>query len=252
MESIFRLDNRVALVTGSTRGIGWATAQILASLGATVAVHGRQDLAAAETRAAELRDRFGVPAIALTGNSSVPSEIEPIYREIHRHFRRLDILVNNAGQMEGAPLGMIPVEQAARMLNVNTLGPLLHLQQAARLMMRGKSGAIVNLTSILGTNGAKGWAAYSTAKAGLLGLTRSAAKELAPHGIRVNAVAPGFITTDMTAALSGSAREITRASIGLGRLGSPEDVARAVAFLASDAASYITGQVLGVDGGMSI
>jgi 3-oxoacyl-[acyl-carrier protein] reductase len=250
MESTFRLDGRVALITGSTRGIGWATAQQLASQGATVVVHSRENQDLAQQRASELHSRFSTPATAVVGDTSVAASIEPIYREIHRQFRRLDILVNNAGALEGGALGMIPAATAERMLAVNALGPLLHLQQAARLMMRAKSGAIVNMTSILGTQGAAGWAAYSTAKSGLVGLTRSAAKELAPHGIRVNAVAPGFIDTDMTASLPEASRYATRAAIGMGRFGAAEEVARTIAFLVSDAASYITGQVIGVDGGM--
>lgn len=252
MESTFRLNGRVAFVTGSTRGIGWAAAQQFASLGASVVVHGRQDQAAATARAEDLQARFGVPVLALVGDTSEAAAVEANYREIFRTFRRLDILINNAGILEGAPLGMIPAANAKRMLEVNTLGPLLHLQQAARLMMRAKSGAIVNLSSILGTHGAKGWAAYSTAKAAISGLTLSAAKELAPHGIRVNAVAPGFIETDMTATLAPAAIEATRAAIGMGRLGTPEEVAHLLAFLCSDLARYVTGQVIGIDGGMLI
>lgn len=252
MESTFRLDGRVAFVTGSTRGIGWAVAQQFASLGASIVVHGRQDAAAVQQRADDLHTRFGVPVLALTGDTSDSAAVEANYKEIFRSFRRLDILVNNAGILEGASLGMIPAASARRTLEVNALGPLLHLQQAARLMMRAKSGSIVNLSSILGTNGAKGWAAYSTAKAGVVGLTLSAAKELAPQGIRVNAVAPGFIETDMTASLPPAAVEATLASIGMGRLGSPEEVAHLISFLCSDWARYITGQVIGIDGGMLI
>jgi 3-oxoacyl-[acyl-carrier protein] reductase len=217
-----------------------------------VVVHGRENQELAEQRAAELRSRFSANALAVTADTSSPTAVEPLYREIHRQFRRLDILVNNAGIMEGAPLGMIPAPSAERMLAVNTLGPLLHLQQAARLMQRAKSGAIVNITSILGTQGASGWAAYSTSKSALVGLTRSSAKELAPYGIRVNAIAPGFIETEMTASLPEASRNNTLAAIGLKRFGAPEDVARAAGFLVSDAASYITGQILGIDGGMLI
>ncbi|GIJ51684.1 3-oxoacyl-ACP reductase [Virgisporangium aliadipatigenens] len=247
-----RLDGRVALVTGSTRGIGWCTARALAAHGATVIVNSRADAEAAKARAAELTEAHCVPADALACDAADPEQIREAYRRIFGTHRRLDILVNNAGILEDALIGMISDDLVERVLRVNTFGPLHHLQAAARLMRRHGGGAIVNLTSIIGTHGNVGQAVYGSAKAAVVGLTRSAAKELAPHGIRVNAVAPGLIDTDMTRGIPPERYRELVDGIGMGRVGTPEQVANAVLFLAGDLAAYITGQVLGVDGGMRI
>jgi len=245
----FNLKNKVAFVTGSTKGIGWATAQLLASLGATVAINGRSG-SAVEQCAAEIRERHGVTCLALPGDVSQLPVIRQVYREIFDQCKRLDILVNNAGILENAVIGMISEEMIHRTFAINTVAVIHHVQEASRLMGRHRSGSIVNLGSIVGVAGAEGQLVYSASKSALIGITRSAAKELGPKGIRVNAVAPGIIRTDLLSALPPEKIESVRGSIRLGRLGEPADVAHTIVFLCSDYASYVTGQVLGVDGGM--
>ncbi len=173
-----------------------------------------------------------------------------LYAEVFRRFKRLDILIHAAGSLGDGLLGMISEDVIDRTIDVNLKGALRHLQGATRLIQRSGSGSIVLVTSVMGTHGAPGVAAYAAAKAGIVGLVRSASKELAPKGIRVNAVSPGFIDTDMTAGLSPELRSQRISQIGLGRAGTAEEVARAIVFLATDVSTYITGQVLGVDGGI--
>jgi 3-oxoacyl-[acyl-carrier protein] reductase len=232
----------IALVTGSTRGIGLAAARRLADDGFTVVVNGT-DEAAARRRA----DELGGDALAF--DVADPAAVEAALRELFKRHKRLDALVNNAGILDDALLGMIKPE---RTFAVNALGVLHTMQAAARLLARGGGGAIVNVASIIGVVGNTGQVAYGGSKAAVIGMTRSAAKELAPQNVRVNAVAPGFIDTDMTRALPEDVFAERVASVGLARAGTPEEVAEAIAWLASDRARYVTGQVLGVDGGMVI
>jgi 3-oxoacyl-[acyl-carrier protein] reductase len=232
----------VALVTGSTRGIGLAAARALARDGHTVVVNGI-DEAAAQARAREL----GGDALAF--DVADAAAVQAALRAVHKRHRRLDVLVNNAGVLDDALLGMIRPE---RTFAVNALGVLNTMQAGARLIARGGGGAIVNVASIIGITGNAGQVAYGGSKAAVIGMTRSAAKELAPQNVRVNAVAPGFIDTDMTRAMAPEVFEQRVAAVGLGRAGTPEEVAEAIAWLASDRARYVTGQVLGVDGGMVI
>lgn len=232
----------VALVTGATRGIGLAAARRLAEEGVTVVVNGTDDAAARE-RAAELGGE------ALAFDVSDAAAVQAAAREVFKRHKRLDVLVNNAGVLEDALLGVI---QPERVFAINAIGVLNVMQACARLIARGGGGSIVNVASIIGVVGNAGQVAYGGSKAAVIGMTRSAAKELAPQGVRVNAVAPGFIDTDMTRALPAEIFAERVASVGLGRAGTPEEVADAIAFLASDRARYITGQVLGVDGGMVI
>jgi 3-oxoacyl-[acyl-carrier protein] reductase len=229
----------VALVTGSTRGIGLAAARRLAQDGFTVVVNGT-DEAVARARA----DELGGDALAF--DVADPAAVDAALRELFQRHKRLDALVNNAGVLEDALLGMI---QPQRTFAVNAMGVLNTMQAAARLLARGGGGSIVNVASIIGVTGNAGQVA---SKAAVIGMTRSAAKELAPKGVRVNAVAPGFIDTDMTRALPPETFDERVASVGLGRAGTPEEVAEAIAWLSSDRARYVTGQVLGVDGGMVI
>jgi 3-oxoacyl-[acyl-carrier protein] reductase len=232
----------IALVTGSTRGIGLAAGRRLAEDGFTVVVNGT-DEAAARQRAEELGGE------ALAFDVSDPAAVQAAVRELFKRHKRLDVLVNNAGILEDALLGMIKPD---RTFAVNAMGVLNTMQASARLLARGGGGSIVNVASIIGVTGNKGQVAYAGSKAAVIGMTKSAAKELAPQNIRVNAVAPGFIDTDMTRAMPEEIYAERVASVGLGRAGTPEEVAEAIAWLASDRARYVTGQVLGVDGGMVI
>lgn len=246
------LAGKVALITGSTRGIGWATARAFAKEGATVLINGRSSQDAVDQRVAEIKAEFGVPCVGFCGDVSDPSAVKAIYSSIFKEFKRMDVLVNNAGIMQDSVLGMIPEALIRKSLEVNVLGPLLHLQEAARLMGRNRSGSIINLSSIIGDKGKEGQVVYSATKAAILGMTRSAAKELAPKGIRVNAVTPGLIQTDLLKDLPEQKLSEAIAGIRMGRAGQPDDVAGVILFLASDAASYVTGQIIGVDGGMTI
>lgn len=251
MASPCDLSGRCAFITGSTRGIGWAVAQTLAANGCAVAVHGRE-LEVAQARADELARAHGVPTLALAGDLADAAAITGFYQALFKTWKRLDVLVNNAGVLEDALLGMITPELLDRVLGINTRAAILSLQGAARLMTRAKRGSIINISSIIGVEGNEGQAVYGASKAALLGLTSSAAKELAPSGIRVNAVAPGYIETDMIKHLPAEVHATRMGQIGMGRIGAPQDIANAVLFLAGDLSAYVTGQVLGVDGGMRI
>jgi 3-oxoacyl-[acyl-carrier protein] reductase len=244
------LEGKVAFVTGSTRGIGWAVAERFAEEGAAVVVHGRSpDQVAARVQA--LRDR-GATASGAVGDVADPNCASGAIREIFSEHRRLDVLVNNAGFLEDAYLGMIAADTAERLFSVNALGALHMMQSAARLMVRGGGGSIVNIASIVGRVGNAGQVAYAGSKAAVLGMTRSAAKELAARGVRVNAIAPGLIDTDMTKGLAPDVHAQRLGAIAMGRIGTVHDVAAAALFFASDLSAYVTGQVLGVDGGMLI
>jgi 3-oxoacyl-[acyl-carrier protein] reductase len=245
------LTGKVAIVTGSTRGIGWATAELLASAGAAVVLNGR-------TESTLLNDRLRAlpPAhkdhAAMAFDVGDPSAVTAAYRQIAKTYGRLDILVNNAGVLGDALVGMIQTDIVNKTLSTNVNGAIYNLQAASRLMMRQRSGSIINLSSIVGRFGNQGQAVYAASKAALLGLTSSAAKELGPSGIRVNAVAPGLIETDMVRHLPEETYARLSRSIALGRTGTATDVAVVIGFLASDWAAYVSGQVIGVDGCMSL
>lgn len=248
------LAGKVALVTGASRGIGLACAELLAASGAQVVLNAGPATAEALARlAADMTARHGVPCLALVADAADPKAVAALYQELFRQTRRLDILVANAGVMENAVLGMIGADAMRRTLGVNVEGVLNHMQMAARLLRRNAEGcSIVATSSIVGARGNAGQTLYAASKAAVIGAVLAAARELAPDGIRVNAIAPGFIDTAMTAALAPDIRERLAAKIGMKRTGTPEDVARTVLFLVSDLAAYVTGQVLGVDGGMTL
>jgi 3-oxoacyl-[acyl-carrier protein] reductase len=239
------LAGRTALVTGSTRGIGRAIAESLAHAGARVAIVGRD-----QAKAAEAAATLGMGAQGFGADVGDPASIAALIESVERAFGQIDILVNNAGLTRDNILFRIKDDDWDMVLDANLRGAFLAIRAASRGMIKRRWGRIVNIASIVGITGNKGQANYAASKAGLIGLTKSVAKELASRNVLVNAVAPGFIETDMTAAMTAEARAALSGQIPVERLGTPRDIAGVVAFLASDYASYITGQTLVVDGGM--
>ncbi len=245
------LTEKTAVVTGGSRGIGRAICLELARQGANVALcYAGNEAMAAETVAA--CEALGTQAIALRCDVSDAGEVKTLMDAALTRFGRIDILVNNAGITRDGLLMMMNEDSFDAVVDTNLKGTFLCMKSVSRTMMKQRFGRIINLSSVVGLHGNAGQANYAASKAGVIGLTKSAAKELASRGITVNAVAPGFIDTEMTATLPEQTRNSLLATIPAGRLGSGEEVAKAVAFLASDAAAYITGQVLAVDGGMSM
>jgi 3-oxoacyl-[acyl-carrier protein] reductase len=239
------LAGRAALVTGSTRGIGRAIAEALAAAGARVAVVGRD-----QAKAAEAAGAVGGGAQGFAADVGDPASIAALVESVEKAFGQIDILVNNAGLTRDNILFRIKDDDWDTVLDANLRGAFLAIRAASRGMIKRRWGRIINIASIVGITGNKGQANYAASKAGLIGLTKSVAKELGSRNVLVNAVAPGFIETDMTAAMTPEARAALSGQIPLERLGSPRDIAGVVTFLASDYASYITGQTLVVDGGM--
>lgn len=243
------LEGKVALVTGASRGIGKAIALLLAENGADVAVNFAGSTAAAEAVAAEI-EKMGRKAILVQGDVSQTEVCAEMVDKVVKELGHIDILVNNAGITRDTLLLRMKEEDWDAVLNTNLKGVFNSTKAAVKYMAKQRSGAIVNISSVVALMGNAGQANYAAAKAGILGFTRSVAKEMAARGIRVNAVTPGFIKTDMTSVLSEKVVAAMEASIPLARLGEPEDIAKAVLFLVSDNAAYITGQTLHVDGGM--
>lgn len=245
---MIELKGKSAIVTGSARGIGKSIAEKLASLGASVVINDVSDEAAKAT-AAEIASKFGVETLENTNDISKEDQAEALVEACVAKFGKVDILVNNAGITRDTLLLRMKKEQWDQVIAVNLTGTFLTTKAAFKHMMSARSGAIVNLSSIAGVNGNLGQTNYSASKAGVIGFTKSAALEGAMRGIRVNAIAPGFIATDMTAAIPDKIKEVMLKSIPLARAGLPEDIANGVAFLVSDMASYITGQILEINGG---
>ena len=242
---------RVAVVTGGSRGIGRAICTALAEKGCCVVVNCRHGVQAAEEPAALCGEK-GAQALVVQADVSAPEGCEALFSQVQKAFGRVDILVNNAGVTRDNLIMRLTEEDYDKVLNTNLKGAFLCCKAASRLMMRQRYGRIVNLSSVVGLRGNAGQTAYAASKAGVIGLTKSLAKELASRGVTANAVAPGYIATDMTAALPEAARADMVQQIPAARPGQPQEVARAVAFLADEQSSYITGQVLCVDGGMAM
>ena len=245
------LNGKIAVVTGASRGIGKAIAMKFAQLGATVVINYNGSAQKAE----EVKQSIivdGGRAVIKQCNVADYDACEAFIKEVIDQFGRIDILVNNAGITKDGLIMRMSEEDFTNVVDVNLKGTFHCIRFASRQMMKQRSGRIINMSSVVGISGNAGQINYAASKAGVIGMTKSAAKELTSRGITVNAIAPGYIETDMTNVLSDKVKEETMKQIPLGRLGQTGDIAAAAAFLASDEAGYITGQVLAVDGGMAI
>lgn len=243
------LEGKVALVTGGTRGIGRAIVLKLASAGASIAFTGQRESDALRQTESEVVN-LGVKCKAYISNASDYTLTQELVSEVHKEFGKIDILVNNAGITKDTLLMRMSEEQWDDVINVNLKSTFNFTKAVVPIMARQRQGSIVNISSIVGLNGNPGQANYSASKAGIIGLTKSVAKEMGARNIRVNAVAPGFIATEMTDALPQEVKDEYAKRISLRRLGQGEDIANVVMFLASDLAGYVTGEVITVDGGM--
>lgn len=243
------LKGKTAIVTGASRGIGKATALKLASLGANIVLNYRSNEEEASKVEEEIK-ALGVETIMVKADISKMDEVENMISTAKEKFGTIDIMVNNAGITKDTLIMRMKEEDFDSVINVNLKGVFNCLKCITPIMMKQKSGKIINLSSVVGITGNAGQVNYAASKAGVIGMTKSLAKEIGSRGINVNAVAPGFIETDMTDVLGEKAKDEYKKGIPLRKLGKPEDVANVIAFLASDAADYVTGQVIHVDGGM--
>ena len=242
---------KVALVTGGSRGIGRATALRLAELGAAVAVNYTRDADAAEAVVGRIKAAGG-RGVAIQADVSDYNQVKTMVETVLSEFDRLDVLINNAGITRDGLVIRLSQEDWADVIAINLSGAFNCVQAAAKKMIKQRQGSIVNVSSVVGVTGNAGQANYASAKAGLIGLTKSVARELASRNIRVNAVAPGFIATEMTGKLDEDIKASIAEKIPLGRFGTVEEVAEAIVWLASDASGYITGQTLIIDGGLAM
>lgn len=245
------LKGKSAIITGGVRGIGKAIATEFCKNGADVVISYRSNEEAAKQTALEL-EQYGTRVITVKGDIADPKHGEELAKTAKEAFGKIDILVNNAGITKDGLLMRMSVEDFTSVIDTNLNGTFYCTKAVTPVMIKQKSGTIINLSSIVGVKGNPGQVNYSASKAGIIGLTMSAAKELGRRNITVNAIAPGFIDTEMTSVMTEEQRAKMLDAISLGRLGKPEDIARTAVFLASDGGAYITGQVITVDGGMSI
>ncbi len=243
------LKGKTAVVTGASRGIGRAIAIKLAKLGANVVVNYRNSVDAVQEVVKEI-EALGVTVLAVQGDISNYNDVENMMKKCMEEFGTIDILVNNAGITKDCLLMRMKEEDFDSVIDINLKGAFNCTKHVSAIMLKQRRGRIINISSVSGLTGNAGQVNYSSAKAGILGMTKAVARELASRGVTCNAVAPGYIQTDMTDVLSEKVKDNITSTIPLKRLGNPEDVANAVAFLASEEASYITGQVINVDGGM--
>ncbi len=243
------LKGKTAVVTGASRGIGRAIALKLAKLGANIVVNYRNSVEAVQEVVSEI-ESLGVKALAVQCDISSYSDVEKMMKKCIEVFGSLDILVNNAGITKDGLIMRMKEEDFDSVIDVNLKGAFNCTRHVSAIMLKQRSGRIINISSVSGITGNAGQANYSSAKAGIIGMTKAVAREFASRGVTCNAVAPGYIQTDMTEAMNSKAKEVILNTIPLKRLGTPMDVANVVAFLASEEASYITGQVINVDGGM--
>lgn len=245
------LKGKVALITGATRGIGKAIALKFAENGADIALNYRSENEALKTLVRELEDK-GVKVLPVQGDVSILEDANRIVKETVEGLGKLDILVNNAGITKDGLMVRMKEEDFDSVINTNLKGTFNTMKATSSIMMKKRSGKIINISSVVGLVGNAGQSNYSASKAGIIGLTKSIARELGGRGINVNAIAPGFIQTDMTDVLPDKLKESMESSIPLKKLGNPEDVANLALFLGSNLSDYITGQVIAVDGGMTM
>ena len=245
------LENKTAIVTGGSRGIGRAICVALAEAGANVVTCYAHGAAGAE-ETVKLCEAYGVKASAIQADVAKNEDVQALVAKVKEEYGSIDILVNNAGITKDNLMLKMTEEDFEQVIDTNLKGAFLCIKHVSKIMLKQKRGHIINISSVVGVRGNAGQVNYASSKAGLIGMTKSVAKELAGRGVTVNAVAPGYIGTDMTNALSDKVKDAMKAQIPAKRIGTPEDVANVVAFLCSDDAAYVTGEVIKVDGGLAM
>ena len=246
------LKGKTCMITGASRGIGKSTAELFASQGADLILVAKTEPLLKEVQASLMEKYPSITVHISACDISDANAVKELFNNLRALNVKLHVLVNNAGIMIDAVLTMATPEMIQQVIQVNVMGSIYVAQQASKFMIKNRGGSIINLSSIIGTNGNKGQTIYSSAKAAIIGFTKSLSKELAVYNVRVNALAPGFIDTDMTKSMDPKFYERNIESIGMKRIGKPEDIANVALFLASDLSCYVTAQIIGVDGGMII